>query len=99
MPEDEAALEQVVEHRDLRRDRRRMAVGQVERAGAERDPLRQVREAGEEHRAVGDDLGQVGDVLADEGLGDSRAGRQQDRLAVLAQRLRGTYAPEGGAAS
>ena len=87
-PEDEAALEEVVEHRDLGRDRRRVAIWQVDRPRAERDPLRQVGETREEDRAVGDRLRQVGHVLADEGLGIAELVQQQDCLAILAQGLR-----------
>ena len=49
--EQEATLEDVVEHRDLGRDRGRMAVRQVDRARAELDLLRDVGEARQEHGA------------------------------------------------
>ncbi len=40
--EDEAPVEQMVEHRGIRRDRGRMIVRHVDRAGAELDPLGRV---------------------------------------------------------
>ena len=86
---DEPPLEHVIEHRDLRRDVGRVRVRHVERAGAERDLRRGVRDAREEHHRGGDVLGEVGDVLADEGLLEAEAIGQQDRLAVLGQRLPG----------
>ena len=85
--EDEATFEQGVEHRHLGRDRRRMAVREVDRARAERDALRHGREAREEHARVGHRLGAVGDVLADERLREAERVGEHDRLAVLAERL------------
>ena len=85
--EQEAAFEDVVEHRDLGRDRGRVAVRKVDRARAELDPLRDVGEARQEHGAVRDRLRDVRDVLADVGLREPEPVGQEDRVSVLLQRL------------
>ena len=85
---DEAPFQHVIEHRHLRRDRGRVGVRHVDRAAAEHDALRVVGEAGEEHQARGHVLREVGNVLADVGLGEAEAVAEQDRLAVLGKRLR-----------
>ena len=81
------AIEQMIEHRDLDRDGRGMAVRQVDRAGAEPHGLDAAGQAGEEHGAGGDVLRQVGDVLADIALAKAERVGEQERLLVLAQRF------------
>jgi hypothetical protein len=49
--EDEAALQQMIQHRHLRRDRCRVRVRHVHRTGAEHDLLGVVRQARQEHAA------------------------------------------------
>jgi hypothetical protein len=63
-----------------------MAVRQVDRAGAEPHPLHGAGERGDEHRAGGDVLGEVGCVLTDITLDEAKLVGEQERLAVLAQR-------------
>ena len=92
--EDEPSLEHVVEHRDLRRDRSRMAVREIDRPGAKLDLLGHRSEAGEKDDRVGDRLCHVGHVLADERLGETELVREHDRVAVLLQRLH-IIAPHG----
>ena len=86
---DEAALQQVIDHRHLRRDVRGVRVRHVDGAAAEHDVLRVVREAGEEHQARGDVLSQVRDVLADQRLAIAEPVGKQDRFAVFGVGLRG----------
>jgi len=70
-----------------------MRVRQVRRAGAELDRLRLAEQCGEEDETVGDVLLGIGEVLADEGVVEPQAIRQDDRLAILLQRLRGIAMP------
>src|SRR5258707_13418349 len=77
----------MVEHGDLGRDRGWMAVRHVDRAAAELDASGVVRQARDEDQGGGDALGEVGNVLADEGLDISQLLRQQDRVAILLQGL------------
>ena len=65
-----------------------MHVRQVGGAGGELDGLGVVDQRRVEHHAVGDVLARVGQVLADEGVVEAELVGQDDRLAVLAQRLR-----------
>jgi hypothetical protein len=85
--EDEAAFEQRVDHRDLRRGGGRMAVRQIHGAAAKLDALGVARERGDEDQARGNGLCEVGDVLADECFLEAKLFRKQDRLAVLGERL------------
>ena len=83
--EHEAAIEQVIEHRHIGRDLRRMPVGQVHGAAAAHDARGVLCEAREEDQAIGDGLGAIGDVLTDEGLGIAQRFGEQDRGAILGQ--------------
>ena len=84
---DQAALGQMVEHRDLPGDRRRVRIGQVEGAGAELDIAGFRNQAGQENHRRGDALGGIGDMLADECLRKSESIGQDDRLTILLQGL------------
>ena len=85
--EQEAAVEHMVEHGDLRGDRCRMRVRHVDGAGAELHGLGLVHQAGEEDRAGGDVLGAVGDVFAAQSLDETQFVGEHEGFAVLAQRL------------
>ena len=85
--EDEAPVEQMVEHRGIRRHRRRMIVRHVDRAGAELDAPGRLDQRADEHHARGDVLGAVGVVLADIAFGVAELVGEDERLAILAQRL------------
>ena len=87
--EDEAAAREVVEHRGVRGDQHRMHLRQVGRAGRELDRLRVADERREEQHAARDVLGLLGQVLADERVVKAEPVREDDRLAVLLQRLGG----------
>ena len=82
--QNEAPVAHVIDHRDLRRHRRRMAVRQVDGAGAEADLPRLVGKAGDEGQRGGDGLGQIRHVLADESFGKAQLVRQQDGGTVFA---------------
>ena len=83
--ENEAALCQMIEHRRVRRDERRMAVREVRCPGAELDGLGVADQGGEEDEAVGHVLAAVGEVLADEGVVKAEPVREDDCLAVFLQ--------------
>ncbi len=85
---DEAALGHVIDHRDLRGDRRRMMVRHVDRAGAELDVPGLADQRSDENERGGDALGRIGDVLADETFGEAELVRDQGELAVLLEHLR-----------
>ena len=87
-PEQEPALEEVVEHRGLCRDEDRVGVREIGRPRAELDVSGLGDEARlEEHRA-GDVLGRVGQVLADVRLRIAQPVGEDDRLAVLLEGFR-----------
>ena len=92
--ENEAALGQVVEHRRLRGQQRGVRLRKVAGAGGQLDGLGGVDQRGQEHHRVGDVLGRVGQVFADEHIVQAQAVGQDDGLAVFAQRLHGVP-PEG----
>ena len=85
---DEAALRQMIEHRRVHRDHHRMHLREVGGAGRELDGLGVVNQRRQEQHAVGDVLAGVGQVLAHEGVMEAEPVGENDRLAVLAQRLR-----------
>ncbi len=85
--EDEAAVEHVIQHRDVGRDGRRMGVRHVDRAGSQPDLFGGGRNPRQERHAGGDVLRLVGDVFPDIGLGKSKFVRKQERFAILSQRL------------
>src|SRR5207244_11538804 len=84
----EASLREVVEHRRLSGDHYRVRLREVGGPGRELDRLGLADQRREENEAVGDVLAAVGEVLADEGVVESEPVREDDRLAVLLQRLR-----------
>ena len=84
----EAPLRQMVEHRGVDRDHHRMHLREVGGAGRELDGLGVVNQRRQEHHAVGDVLAGIGQVLADEGVIEAELVGKDDRLAILAQRLR-----------
>ncbi len=86
-PHDETALEQVVDHRRVGGDDGGMAVRQVDHRGAELDLLGDAEQRRDEHHAVGDVLDFVGEVLAAIALGVAEPIGEDERLAVLLQRL------------
>jgi len=77
----------MIEHRDRGGNRRGMCVRHVDGAGAEPDLFGRGGEPGDESDAGGDVLGLVGNVLADIGLAEPEFISQQERLAVLVERL------------
>ena len=85
---DEAPLRQMIEHRRVHRDHHRMHLREIGGAGRELDRLGVVDQRRLEHHAVGDVLAGVGQVLADEGIVEAELVGEDDRLAILAQRLR-----------
>ena len=85
---DEAALREMIEHGRIDRDHDRMHLREIGRAGGELDPRGVVDQRGVEQHAVGDVLAGVGQMLADEGIVEAEFVGEDDRLAVLAQRLR-----------
>ena len=85
--EDEAPARKRVEHRGLRRDQHRMGLRQVRRAARKLDRPRVRDQRGQEQHAVGDALAMVGQVLADEGVVESKSVGEDDRRAVLQQHL------------
>ena len=84
---DEAALEHVVQHRDLPGDGGRVAVGHVDGATAQHDVASVMRQTGQEHQTGGHVLRQVGHVLADKAFGKAEPVGQQEGLTVLFQRF------------
>ena len=85
--EDEAALREVIEHRRVRGDQRRMRMRQIRGSGGELDRLRLADQRGEKDEAVGDVLAAVGEVLADERVVEAEPVGEDHRLAVFLQRL------------
>jgi hypothetical protein len=83
--ENEAAIEHVVEHRNLRRGCDRMRVWQVNRAGAKLDAFRAVDQARNEHCARRDVFRAVGSVFADKALGEAQFVREHKGLSILAE--------------
>jgi hypothetical protein len=83
--EDEAPVEHVIQHGDVRCSGRRMIVRHVDRAGAEFDLLGRVNKARDEHRARGDVLGLVGGVLTDISLHEAELVGEDEGFAILAQ--------------
>ena len=83
----EAAVEHMIEHRDLGCDRRRVRVRHIDRAGAEPHPLDVVCDPGEEADPGRDVFREVGGVLADIAFGEAKLIGQHERFAILAQRL------------
>ena len=87
--EDEPAARQMVEHGSMRSDQRGVRVRKVRGPGGELDALGGVHQRGEEDEAVGDVLGLLGEVLADERVVEAElVGEDDHRLAVLLERLR-----------
>ena len=86
--EDEAPLREMVEHRGVRGDQRRVRVRKIGGAGGELDRFGVADQRGEEDEAVGDVLGFFGQVLADERVVETQPVGEDDRLAVFLQRLR-----------
>jgi hypothetical protein len=85
--EDEPAFEQRVDHRDLGRGHCGMTVDEIHRAAAEANALRVACERRDEDQARRDRFGEVGHVLADERFLETEPVGEQDRLAVLGERL------------
>ena len=83
----EAAIEHMIEHGHGCRDRRRMAVRQVDRAGPKLDLLGRRCEPGNERDAGGDVFGLVGGMLPDIRFGKAELIRQQEGFPILAERL------------
>jgi hypothetical protein len=86
--EDEAALEQVVDHRRVGGDDHRMAVREVRDRSADLDLLGDAEQGRDEHQAVRDVLDRVGEMLAAIAFGVAELVGQDEGLAVLLQRLR-----------
>jgi len=78
----------MVKHGGMRGDERRVRVRKVRGAGRELDALGRVHQGGEEDEAVGDVLGLLGEVLADERVVEPELVGEDHRLAVLLERLR-----------
>src|SRR3954453_18102238 len=83
---DEAAIQHMIEHRDVRRDCSRMIVRHVDGAGAEFDALRRLDQRANKHHARRDVLGAVGVMLADIAFDVAELVGEDERLAILAQR-------------
>ena len=83
--EDEAALGQLVEHRGMGGDDRRVLLRQVDDAGTELDVLGALDQGREKDEGRGDLLRLVGVVLADIDLREAQLVRQDDRVLILAQ--------------
>ena len=86
-PHQEPALQQVVEHRRVRRDDDRVRMGQVDDRGAELDLRGHAHQRREEHHAVRDVLALVGQMLAAIALGKAQPVSQDEGLAILGQRV------------
>jgi hypothetical protein len=65
-----------------------MHLRQIGGAGGELDGLGRVNQRRQKQHAVGDVLAGIGQMLADEGVVEAKLVGEDDRLAVLAQRLR-----------
>ncbi len=78
----------MIEHRDLGRNRGRVAVRQVNRTGTEADPGGLPCEACQEDDAGGDRLGPIADMLAHERLAVAELVCQDDCLAILREAQR-----------
>jgi hypothetical protein len=76
----------MIEHRQLGRDRDRMRVRHVHRAGAELDVLGVVGQRRQKDRAGGDVLRLVGGVLAAQSDREAELVGQDESFAILAQR-------------
>ena len=87
--EDEAALREVIEHRRVGSDERRMRVRQVRGAGRELDVFRRVYQRRQKNETVGDVLGFLREMLAHEGVVKTQLVGENDRFAVFLQRLGG----------
>ena len=85
----EAAFREVVEHRGVGCDERRVRVRQIGGAGRKLDGLRRVDQRRQKNKTVGDVLGFLGQVLADECVVKPEPVRENDRFAVFLQRFRG----------
>jgi hypothetical protein len=77
----------MVEHCGIHRDHHRMHLRKVGGARRQLDSLGVVNKRGLEHHAVGDVLAGVSEMLANEGIVEAKLVRENDRLAILAQRL------------
>ena len=85
--DNQAAFEQVVEHRHVGGKGGGVAIRQIQRAGAKRDVLGVVHQARQKHQAGRDRFGQIGGVLTDKGFGKAEPVGQQNRFAVFLQRF------------
>ena len=84
----EAPAREVVEHRGVARDHRRMLEGKAEDAGAELDAAGALDEGREEDERRGDGLGEGAQVLPDPALEEPEAIGEDDGLPILFQHLR-----------
>src|SRR5580704_1349098 len=85
--EQQAALEQVVDQRRLRRDQERMVERQIHHRGAELDLRGEAGKRGAEHQARRNVLGKVGEMLAAIAFAVAELVGEYESLAIFPQRL------------
>jgi hypothetical protein len=78
----------VVEHCRVDRDHHRVHLREICGAGRELDGFGVVNQRRQEQHAVGDIFASVGQVLAHKGVVEAELVGKDDRLTILAQRLR-----------
>ena len=86
-PEDEAAFEQIVEHGRVRGHHDGMAVRQIDHRGPDFHLRGHAEQRGDEHHAVGNVLGRVGEVLAAIAFAVSEPVGENEGFAILLERL------------
>ena len=85
--EEQTAFQQVVDQRRLGRDQQRMAERQIRHRSAELDLRREAGKRGDEGQAARNVLGEVGQVFAAIALAIAEPVGEDERVAILAQRL------------
>ena len=85
--QDESPFEQVVEHRRIRRHHHRMGVRQIDDRGPDLDLRGHAEQRGDEHHAVGNVLGRIGEVFAAIALAVSEPVGENKCFAILLERL------------
>ena len=86
-PEDEAAFEQIVEHGRVRGHHDGMAVRQIDHRGPDFHLRGHAEQRGDEHHAVGNVLGRVGEVLAAVAFAVSEPVGENEGFAILLERF------------